>query len=124
MNKGNLKSKEIEMVIIKKYQDLILYVYSILKKYPNADKYALGSETKRCLIEGFELLLYAEKSFAKNTKIKYLNDADVKLSCLKIYVRIAKKNKYINARNYRAWSYKITNINNMLGGWINECLAR
>ena len=33
------------------------------------------------------------------------------------------KNKYINTRNYRAWSYKAA-ISNMLGGWINECLTK
>ncbi len=120
----NVKSKEEEMIIIRKYQEMMLYVYSLLKKYPNCEKFALVTETKKCMFEAFELLLWAKKQYSKNTKIKYLNEVDIKLSCLKVYVRIAVKNKYINARNYRAWSYKITNINNMLGGWINECLKR
>lgn len=119
-----LKPKEEEMVIIKKYQEMMLYVYSLLKKYPNAEKFALTSETKKCMFEAFELLLYANKQYSKNIRLKCLNDVDIKLSCLRIYIRIANKNKYINPRNYRAWSYKITNINNMLGGRINECLAR
>lgn len=119
-----LKPKEEEMIIIKKYQEMMLYVYNLLKKYPNSEKFALASETKKCLFEAFELLLWAKKQYSKNTRLKYLSEVDIKLSCLKIYVRIAVKNEYINARNYRAWSYKITNISNMLGGWINECLTR
>ncbi|MFA5459632.1 MAG: four helix bundle protein [Bacilli bacterium] len=118
------KPKEDEMLIIRQYQELILYVYNLLKKYPNSDKYALGSETKKCLIEAFELLLYAKKQYSKNTRLKYLNEVDIKLTCLKIYIRIAKKNNYINQRNYRAWSYKVTSISNMLGSWINSCLVR
>jgi hypothetical protein len=112
------------MIIIKKYQEMMLYVYNLLKKYPNSEKFALASETKKCLFEAFELLLWAKKQYSKNTRLKYLSEVDIKLSCLKIYVRLAVKNEYINARNYRAWSYKITNISNMLGGWINECLTK
>lgn len=120
----SLKPKEEEMLIIMKYQEMLLYVYNLLKKYPSSEKFALVSETKKCMFEAFELLLWAKKQYSKNTKVKYLSEVDIKLSCLKVYVRIAIKNKYINARNYRAWSYKITNICNMLGGWINECLTK
>jgi hypothetical protein len=119
-----LTPKEEEMTIIRKYQEMMLYVYNLLKKYPNSEKFTLASETKKCLFEAFELLLWAKKQYSKNMRVKYLNEVDIKLSCLRIYIRIAIKNEYINARNYRAWSYKITNISNMLGGWINECLTR
>ncbi len=119
-----LKPKDKEMIIIKKYQDMMMYVYSILKKYPNTEKFTLASETKRCMFEAFEMLLWAKKQYSKNTRLKYLSEVDIKLSTLKVYVRIARKQEYINPRNYRAWSYKITNISNMLGGWINECLTR
>lgn len=97
-----LKPKEEEMIIIKKYQEMMLYVYNLLKKYPNSEKFALASETKKCLFEAFELLLWAKKQYSKNTRLKYLSEVDIKLSCLKIYVRLAVKNEYINARNYRA----------------------
>lgn len=123
MSEQHVKVKE-EMQIIKKYQDLILYVYQLLKKYPNHEKNALVSETKICIFDGLKLLMNAKKAYGKNNKMKYLNDFDTNMSILKIYVRLAKKNKYINPRNYRAWSYKITSISNMLGGWVEECLKR
>lgn len=118
------KPKEHEMLIIRKYQEMMLYVYNLLKKYPNAEKFSLVSETKKSMFEAFELLLWANKQYSKTARLKYLNEVDIKLSCLRVYVRIAVKNEYINSRNYRAWSYKITNICNMLGGWINECLTK
>lgn len=58
-----LKPKEQEMVIIRKYQDMMLYVYSLLKKYPSSEKFALVSETKKCMFEAFELLLWANKQY-------------------------------------------------------------
>jgi hypothetical protein len=92
--KEQTKTKNVEeMVIIRTYQQMIMYVYSLLKKYPKAEKFALVNETKKCLFEAFELLLYAKKQFSKNTRVKYLNEVDIKLSCLKIYVRIARKNE-------------------------------
>ncbi|MDD4035777.1 MAG: diversity-generating retroelement protein Avd [Bacilli bacterium] len=121
---NNRPGKQKELLIIKRYQELIIYVYNLLKKYPSSEKHTLASETKKCLFEGLELLLYAKKAYRKSIKIKYLNGVDVKLNCLKVYIRIAKNNKYINSRNYQAWSYKITTISNMLGGWINQCLER
>lgn len=116
-------SKEEEMLIIKKYQDMILYVYQLLKKYPATEKYALVSETKKYLFDGLELLFYAKKAYGKQNKMNYLNQFDVKLNSIQLFVRIARKQNYINPRNYRAWSYKITFIRNMMGGWVNECLA-
>ncbi|MDD4298368.1 MAG: diversity-generating retroelement protein Avd [Bacilli bacterium] len=123
-DKTRSKTKEKELLIISKFQQLIIYVYSLLRKYPSSEKHTLASETKKCLFDAFESLLYAKKAYGKNVKIKHLNDVDVKLSSLTIYIRIALKNNYINARNYKAWSYKITDISNMLGSWVNECLAR
>ena len=49
---------------------------------------------------------------------------DVDLKVLKVLVRVSYKNKYINIKNYTAWSKKITNIGNLLGGWINSCLKQ
>ena len=43
---------------------------------------------------------------------------------LKVLIRLYYKNKYINKRNYASWSKKITNIGNLLGGWINSCLKQ
>lgn len=96
----DIKQKEEEMIIIRKYQEMMLYVYSLLKKYPNAEKFTLASETKKCMFEAFELLLWAKKQYSKNTRLKYLSEVDIKLLCLRIYIRIAIKNKYINSRNY------------------------
>ena len=48
-----------------------------------------------------------------------MKDLDVILKSMQVFVRISYKNKYINIRNYEAWSKKIYNLGNLLGGWIN-----
>lgn len=110
-----------ELEIIKKYQELILYVYNLLKKYPDDEKMNLANDTKKSLIDGLEKLVSAKKTYYKGDKLKYLMSAEAKLKTLKILVRIAVKNKFINKKNYTAWSYKIVEINDMLEKWIRSC---
>ena len=73
-----------------------------------------------------ELIYYtnAIKSYKPNDKLKYLNELDINLNLLKIQVRLSYKYKYITMQNYTFWSSLITDICNMLGGWINSCLKR
>ena len=39
-------------------------------------------------------------------------------------IRISYKRKYINVYNYESWSRKITNVSNLMGGWIRSCLKQ
>ena len=40
---------------------------------------------------------------------------------LKVLVRLSYKRKYINSRNYGAWSRYLANISNLMGGMIKQC---
>ena len=44
------------------------------------------------------------------------------IKMIKVFIRVSYKNKYINIRNNCAWSRKLLNIGNLLGGWINRCV--
>lgn len=114
-------SKKNELEIIKKYQDLIMYVYLLIKKYPENEKMNLTYDTKKILNEGLEMLVFAKRVYTKNDKLKYLFFADAKLNVLKILVRISKRSKFITAKNYTAWSYKIVEIDQILEKWIQYC---
>ena len=103
-NKNNL-------VIYQKYMELIEYTNNILRKYPKSETFAL---VKECKI----------KAFHKQDKLKYLNELDTNLHIMKVHIRLSYKYKYISMQNYQSWSNLITNICNMLGGWINSCQKR
>lgn len=51
-----------------------------------------------------------------------MKELDNVLKTMQVLVRISYNNKYINNKNYEAWSRKIYNVGNLLGGWINSCL--
>lgn len=116
-NHNNLK-------IYQKYLELIYYSNDIVRKYPKSENFTLVTEIKNSLYIGLRNLMYAIKCFQKNDKLKYLNEFDINLNLLKIHVRLSYKYKYISVQNYQTWSTIITDICNMLGGWINSCLKR
>ena len=118
--KKNYKGN-IDLDIIKKYLDLIYYTNNLCIKYPKSEKYALATDTKRSLHEGLRCLLYAKKEFYPKNKLNHLNHLDVELNLLKVFIRLAYKYKYISLKNYETWSVLITDICNMLGGWIKSC---
>ena len=117
MEKNNL-------IIYQKYLELVYYTNDILRKYPKAERFALVQEIKSSLYTGLKLLMYAIKTYNKQNKLKYLGEFDINLSILKVYVRLSYRYQYITVKNYQSWSALITNICNMLGGWINSCQKR
>lgn len=106
------------------YIDFISYIEMITEKYPKTSKMGFVNSIKTTLYNGMKDILYAYKSFEKNDKLSYLNDLDITLKMLKVYARISYKKKYINIKNYEAWSRKINNICTSLGAWINICLKQ
>lgn len=115
--KNNLK-------IYQKYLELIYYSNDIVRKYPKSENFTLVAEIKSTLYTGLKNLMYAIKSYNKQDKLKRLSDFDIDLSLLKVHIRLSYKYKYITLKNYQTWSSLITDICNMLGGWISSCQKR
>lgn len=120
MNNANRNKKE-GLIIYQKYINLISYTNDLVRKYPKSETFALVQEIKNSLYSGLNCLVHAIKTYSKQNKLNYLNDLDVDLVLFKIKVRLSYKYKYISLQNYTTWSNSITEICNMLGGWINSC---
>lgn len=112
---------EQNLLIFKKYTDLYYYAYNLLEKYPKQERFALSTDIKNSLNTSLKLILYAQKVFEPKEKIKYLNKLDAELVYQRFVIRVSYKKRYISSNNYRVWSYKITEIGKMLGGWIKSC---
>lgn len=110
--------------IYQKYLELIYYSNDIVRKYPKCENFSLVKEIKNSLYVGLRNMMYAIKSYNKQDKLRYLNELDINLNLLKVQIRLSYKYKYISLQNYRAWSVIITDICNMLGGWIISCQKR
>jgi len=112
-----------ELKIYKQYVELIYYTENILKKYPKSERFAICTQIKNNTYEGLKIIINSYKEYNKGKKIEYLNRLDVNLKMLKVLIRVSKRNKYISSNNYTAWVKKITNINNLMFGWI-KCVKQ
>ena len=117
MNDTTVKvKKNVESIkIYQVYMELICYIEMITNKYPNYAKTGFVSIIKNDLYNGMRYILYAYKAFDKKVKLDYLNDLDIILKMLKVYARVSYKKKYINNKNYEAWSRKVNNVCISLG---------
>lgn len=109
------------LVIYQKYLELIYYTNDLVRKYPKSETFSLVKEIKSSLYSGLRLLMYGIKTYEPRNKLKYLSELDIQLDLLKVYIRLSYKYKYISMQNYNSWSTILTDICNMLGGWINAC---
>ena len=107
--------------IYQKYLELIYYTNDLVRKYPKSETFTLVTEIKNSLYSGLRLLLYAIKTYQSKDKLKYLSEFDIQLDLFKVYIRLSYKYKYISMQNYTTISKSLTDICNMLGGWINSC---
>lgn len=109
------------LTLYQKYLELIYYTNDLVKKYPKSETFALVKEIKNSLYDGFRTLMYAIKTYGNQNKLKYLSELDIELDLLKVYIRLSYKYKFISMQNYTSWSKLLTDICNMLGGWITSC---
>ena len=119
-----MKNKVEDIKIYRVYIDLISYIEMITEKYPKYSKFGFVNIIKNDLYKGMRQILKAYKSYEKKDKLSYLSELDITLKMLKLYARISYKKKYINLKNYEAWSRKINNVGISLGTWINICLRQ
>ena len=115
------KTNNKSLKIYQKYLELIYYSNDIVRKYPKCENFSLVKEIKNSLYVGLRNLMYAIKSYNKSDKLRLL---DINLNLLKVQTRLSYKYKYISMQNYQSWSNLITDICNMLGGWIVSCQKR
>lgn len=110
-----------DLIIYKQYVELIYYTHQILLKYPKIERYSLVDDIKKQTYSGLEKIILTYKAYKPEQKAIYLTQMDVSMKVLKVMIRISYKNKYISSKNYSAWSKKIANICNLMGGWMKSC---
>ena len=101
-----------DLVLYKKYVDLMYYVYKLSVKYPKSEKSGIVIEIKNNLSLGLNNIIY----FHKTNKLLYLDYLDNNLKVLLVLYRISYKMKYISNKNYLSFSKKITIIDNIRRG--------
>ena len=103
--------------LFKKSYDLLLWIYPTIKKFPKSDKYTLGENIKKCILNIISNII----CFCKyKNKLLYLNKIDLDLEKLRIFFRISKDIKILSFKKYDFVELQINELGNIVGGLLKK----
>ena len=76
------------LLIYKSHFNLIYYTELMVNKFPKYEKNLIVKDIRDSNFEIMKCIIKAYKESSKTKKIYYLNEIDVQLKLLKVYVRI------------------------------------
>ncbi len=114
-----MKTSE-RLQLIPKCEKYIEYMIECIIKLPRTEKFSIGNSFKKSMYEMLEYVLYLEKINKKDNifVLEILNRIDSKLNVQRIYLRIMKKNKWIDEKKFNVSIGLIYEIGKILGGMV------
>jgi len=110
---------EFDIPIFKKAYDLYLFIYGLRNNIPKQDRYALWLRVEKTSLDVLEGILHASALY-KEEKKSVLDRTSIDLNMLRMFVRLSKDTKLIEAGKYAQIQQHIDEIGRMLGGWIKH----
>ncbi len=111
------QEKEQKLMLIPKAEKYIEYMLQIIFKLPRIEKFSIGTEYKRSMYQMLQDILMISK-IVKHEIMYYLNKIDANLNTQRIYLRIMKKNRWIDEHKFKVAIDQIYEIGKVLGGLI------
>ena len=111
------QEQEKKLQLIPKTEKYIEYMLQIIFKLPRTEKFSIGTEYKQSLYQTLENIMMISKT-DKKAILNYLNKIDALLNTQRIYLRIMKKNKWIDERKFKIAMEHIYELGKILGGLI------
>lgn len=102
---------------LQKIEDMMEYAYPALAQFPKAEKFSLAQDIRHSMNYLLELTITEDKKYTKKTT---LENMDIEVAKLKIYVRLAMKLKFISFHRYEVWEAMLVEIGKMIGGLIKS----
>ncbi len=111
------QEQENKLQLIPKTEKYKEYMLQIIFKLPRTEKFSIGTEYKQSLYKTLGNIMMISKTDKKNI-LNYLNKIDALLNTQRIYLRIMKKNKWIDERKFKIAMEHIYELGKILGGLI------
>ena len=117
MVQNKSKEKENKLILIPKTEKYVEYMLQVIFKIPRIEKFSIGTEYKVSMYKMLEDILIISKINEKED-MYYLNRIDSRLNTQRIYLRIMKKEKWIDIKKFNVAMEQIYEIGKILGGLI------
>jgi hypothetical protein len=110
---------DFDIPIFKKAYDLYKLFHEYRKVVPKQDRFTVFERCEHLILEVIENILQAS-SEQKQAKVPTLERCSLKLNMLRVFIRLMKDVKAIDAKKYVALEAIVDEIGRMLGGWIRS----
>lgn len=104
-----------EFLLLQKILDMMEYAYVALRQFPKSEKYALATDIKHCMNLILGYAIEARKHYYKKNT---LQNMDVEIAKLRVFIRLSYRLHFIDMAKYDNWSGMVDEIGKMLGGWL------
>lgn len=111
--------QEFDMPIFKKAYELYKQFHAIRAKASKQDRHTIFQKSENTLLDLIESILEASQ-LSKIEKLSALKKASIKLSFIRVFIRLMKDVKSIDLKTYTTLEENIDEIGRMLGGWIKS----
>lgn len=101
----------------RKIFDMMDYAYDALAQYPKSEKFALVADIKRCMDQVLERSVEGLKKYYKKTTLQQL---DVELEKLRVYIRLSYKKGFLPVKKYNVWSEMVNELGKIIGTWMQN----
>jgi hypothetical protein len=115
VSKGVLMAHQ-EMPIFTRTFDFLTWLLPISNKFPRAQRFSV---TNRLLGAAFDLReqLEAANHCKGRQRLAYLNEADISLDKVRLYLRLAVRWEWLTLGQYHHAAKMVAEIGRLLGGW-------
>jgi hypothetical protein len=115
IQKRNLEKQE--LTLIPKSETYIQYMLEIILKMPRTEKYSMGTEYKTSMYRMLENIMYLSKADIKQ-RLEIINKIDAELNTQRIFLRIMRKNKWIDEHKVKVAMDLIYENGKIIGGLV------
>ncbi len=115
------QEQENKLALIPKSEKYIEYMLDVMIKLPRTEKFSIGTEYKQSMYKMLNKVMILNKTKNLNNEkeiISTLNEIDAELNTQRIYLRIMKKYRWIDAKKFKVSMELIYEIGKILGGLI------
>ena len=107
--------------LLQKVQDMMVYGYPILDRFPKSVKFSLAQDIRLSMNEMLRLTIAED---AKKSKLTTLEHLDVENKALMRLLWISMELKYLSKHQYGVWEAKLVEIGRMIGGLLKSVNSR
>lgn len=108
-----------ESPVFTRTYDFLLWLTPQVQKFPRSHRFGLAERIQRLALDFQDRLVAAGKSKGP-ARCSLLNDADIHLEQIRLWVRFARDNRLMTVRQYEHAARMMAEVGRLLGAWLKQ----